>query len=149
MHCRQCGEPDTRVIDSRVVEDGEATRRRRSCTACGHRFTTFERVEEVPLVVRKRDGGREPFAAEKVRRGIALAVKGRPVSADRVQAIVADIEEAVRLNATPLPTHDIGEAVLEALKEIDPVAALRFASVYKHFEELSDFERAASELSEP
>lgn len=137
------------MIDSRVIEDGEAIRRRRSCTACGHRFTTFERVEELPLVVRKRDGSREPFAADKVRRGIALAVKGRPIAADQVEDVVASVEEAVRLSAAPFPTEDIGEAVLAALKELDPVATLRFASVYKHFEELSDFERAASELSEP
>lgn len=149
VRCRQCGTTDTRVIDSRVIEDGDSIRRRRSCPHCSARFTTFERTEAAPLLVLKRNGDRVPFIAAKVSHGIELAVKGRPVSAAEVVAIVAGIEDAVRANGGPMPTQMVGERVLDALKERDPVAAMRFASVYKHFEDLADFERAATELAEP
>lgn len=132
-----------------MIEDGDAIRRRRSCTACGQRFTTFERVERAPLLVRKRDGDRQPYVGAKVQRGIELAVKGRPIASEQVMTIVARVEAAIRASTAPFPTEQIGDLVLDSLKELDPVAALRFASVYKHFEDLSDFEKAASELSEP
>lgn len=148
MKCRQCDAPDTRVIDSRNTEDGTAVRRRRSCTACEYRFTTFERYEEAPLQVVKRNGDREIFQAAKVQSGIEHAVKGRPVSAEQVASIVARVQEAARTLGSPIETHAVGEAVLDSLKELDAVSAMRFASVYKHFQELADFERAASELSE-
>jgi transcriptional repressor NrdR len=137
------------VIDSRVVEDGASIRRRRACPDCGSRFTTFERAEEVPLTVQKRNGRREPFSAAKVTSGIALAVKGRPITGEQVADIVAAVENALRVSAEPLTTRAIGEMVLGSLKALDAVSAMRFASVYKHFEELADFERAATELSEP
>ncbi len=136
------------MIDSRVIEDGDAIRRRRSCPQCNARFTTFERVETAPLLVLKRNGDRMPFLAAKVIAGIKLAVKGRPVTVDEVVEIVVGVEEAVRFGGVPVPTQEIGELVLDALKDRDPVAAMRFASVYKHFEDLADFERAATELSE-
>jgi transcriptional repressor NrdR len=148
VKCRQCDAPDTRVIDSRNTEDGTAVRRRRSCTACEYRFTTFERYEEAPLQVVKRNGDREIFQAAKVQSGIEHAVKGRPVSAEQVASIVARVQEEARTLGSPIETHAVGEAVLDSLKELDAVSAMRFASVYKHFQELADFERAASELSE-
>ncbi|NNE96507.1 MAG: transcriptional repressor NrdR [Acidimicrobiales bacterium] len=149
MKCRQCDAPDTRVIDSRNTDDGAAVRRRRSCPACEHRFTTFERYEEAPLQVLKRNGDRELFLRSKVQSGIEHAVKGRPVSAEQVVAIVDRVEETARTAGSPVETHALGEAVLDSLKELDLVSAMRFASVYRHFQDLADFERAASELSEP
>ena len=148
MKCRQCDAPDTRVIDSRNTEDGTAVRRRRSCPACEYRFTTFERHEEAPLQVVKRNGDRELFQASKVQSGIQHAVKGRPVTPEQVAAIVHKVQEAARAMGSPVETHAVGEAVLDSLKELDAVSAMRFASVYKHFQDLADFERAASELSE-
>ncbi len=149
VHCRQCGARDTRVIDSRVAEDGASIRRRRACAECGYRFTTFERAEEVPLTVRKRDGRREPLSAAKVTSGIALAVKGRPITAQQVADIVSAVENAARSTTESITTQAVGEMVLGSLKDLDAVSAMRFASVYKHFEDLADFERAATELSEP
>ncbi len=111
VHCRHCGARDTRVIDSRVVEDGASIRRRRACPDCGSRFTTFERAEEVPLTVQKRNGRREPFSAAKVTSGIALAVKGRPITGEQVADIVAAVENALRVSAEPLTTQAIGEMV--------------------------------------
>jgi len=148
VKCRQCDAPDTRVIDSRNIEEGTAIRRRRSCSTCGNRFTTFERTEEVPLEVRKRNGDRQPFAAAKVQSGIEHAVKGRPVTAEEVDGIVSSVQAAIRSEGAPLQTQAIGELVLTSLKALDAVSAIRFASVYKHFQDLADFERAASELSE-
>ncbi len=148
MKCRQCDDPDTRVIDSRTIEDGAGIRRRRSCPSCEYRFTTFERYEEAPVQVLKRNGDRQLFVAAKVQSGIEHAVKGRPVSAEQVLAIVRKVEDAGRVSVLPLETHVVGETVLDSLKELDAVSAMRFASVYKHFQDLADFERAASELSE-
>jgi transcriptional repressor NrdR len=148
VKCRQCDASDTRVIDSRNTDDGSAVRRRRSCPACGFRFTTFERYEEVPLQVLKRNGDREIFLPSKVQSGIEHAVKGRPVTAEQVAAIVSKVQSAARASGSPIETHAVGEAVLDSLKVLDAVSAMRFASVYKHFQDLGDFERAASELSE-
>ena len=148
MKCRQCDDPDTRVIDSRNIEDGAAIRRRRSCPTCEYRFTTFERYEEAPVQVLKRNGDRELFVAGKVQSGIEHAVKGRPVSAEQVAAIVRKVQDSARASGTPIETHAVGETVLDSLKELDAVSAMRFASVYKHFQDLADFERAATELSE-
>ncbi|MFW2383269.1 MAG: transcriptional regulator NrdR [Acidimicrobiales bacterium] len=149
MKCRQCDAPDTRVIDSRTTEDGSAVRRRRSCPVCEFRFTTFERSEEAPMQVLKRNGDRELFQKSKVRSGIEHAVKGRPVTSEQVATIVARVEDVARTAGSPIDTHAVGETVLDSLKELDAVSAMRFASVYKHFQDLADFERAASELSEP
>ena len=151
MRCPFCQHDDTQVKDSRPTEDGACIRRRRQCDKCGSRFTTFERVEETPLVVVKRSGDREPFDREKVAGGIRLAAKGRPIEADGGEALdelIAAVEDAVRLDGgSEVATEAVGRAVLERLREVDPVAAVRFASVYLGFDDLSDFEREITLLA--
>ena len=129
------------MIDSRPADRGSAIRRRRQCLACGRRFTTFERVEEAGLSVVKRDGSKEPFDREKVAAGIAKAIKNRPVSPDDVARVVARVEEKLRRKGPLVTTQEIGLEVLNLLRKLDDVAYLRFASVYKDFQELTDFER--------
>jgi len=129
------------VVDSRAVEDGTVIRRRRSCCGCSGRFTTFERSEVTPLVVVKRSGRREPFEREKIIHGLASAGKGRPIEPDVVESLVDGVEEAARLEGTEVTSEWVGLAVLERLRAIDPVACLRFASVYKGFTDIGDFER--------
>ena len=136
------------MVDSRVAEDGGAIRRRRECLACGRRFTTYERVEEVPLLVVKRSGEREPFQRAKIVAGIRAAAKNRPVTDGAIDALVAAVEEATRVLG-PAPTSDqIGRLALERLRHLDQVAYLRFASVYKGFEDVGDFERELGLLTE-
>ncbi|MSO87574.1 MAG: transcriptional repressor NrdR [Acidimicrobiia bacterium] len=151
MRCPGCGSFDDKVVDSRQADDGSAIRRRRACVQCEHRFTTFERLEESSLVVVKRSGEREPFEREKVAMGIRLAAKGRPIDADgggSLDALITTIEDALRLEGGPeIPSDVVGKAVLEQLREVDPVAAVRFASVYLGFDDLSDFEREVTMLS--
>ena len=147
MRCPTCADDDTRVIDSRPADGGSAVRRRRRCETCSHRFTTYERY--VPAAqVRKRDGSVQPFDPEKVRSGLESALADRPVPADTVELLVARTE-ALFDAASLVATEDIGRVVLEGLREIDEVAYLRFASVYKDFQGASDFERemAAMESS--
>ncbi|MDQ3940309.1 MAG: transcriptional regulator NrdR [Actinomycetota bacterium] len=142
MICPYCGTDEDKVVDSRVAEDGRAIRRRRECLGCGRRYTTFERAEEVPLLVLKRNGTEEPYLAEKVVAGIRMACKNRPVSDAEITALADDVEEAMRLDGRrPVPTSEVGREVLERLRDLDEVAYLRFASVYKDFQELDDFER--------
>ena len=142
MFCPYCGNEEDKVVDSRTAEEGRAIRRRRECLNCGRRYTTFERAEEVPLLVAKRNGAEEPFDIEKVVAGIRMAVKNRPVTDAEVTALAEDVEEAMRADTRrPLPSSEIGREVLERLRELDDVAYLRFASVYKDFQELDDFER--------
>lgn len=129
------------MIDSRTAEDGVAIRRRRECLSCGRRFTTYERVEEAPLVVLKRTGQREPFERAKVVAGVRAAAKNRPVPDDALEALGVEIEESLRLEGPELTTEQIGRAVLDRLRSLDEVAYLRFVSVYKGFETLTDFER--------
>ena len=145
MRCPYCRENDDKVVDSRVAEDAGAIRRRRECLACGRRFTTYERVEDVPLLVFKRSGEVEPFDAAKLRAGIERAATGRLDDAV-VDEIVAAIEEELRTGGTEVASDRVGMAVLERLKALDHVAYLRFASVYKGFEDLADFEREVGEL---
>ncbi len=140
MHCPVCFADDTRVIDSRAADDGTAIRRRRGCAQCSHRFTTFERVEEVPLVVVKRTGARQPFDRDKIVRGLCSASKGRPISAEQFACLATEVEEAVRLEGGEVSSEWVGRAVLEHLRGLDHVAALRFASVYKGFSDVGDFE---------
>lgn len=129
-------------MDSRVADERRAIRRRRECVVCGRRFTTFERPEEVPLVVRKRNGEEETFHRDKVIEGIRKAAKNRPVTDAEIASIADDVEDAVRaLGRRPVISADIGREVLERLRDVDEVAYLRFASVYKDFQELDDFER--------
>ncbi len=141
MRCPACASLDDKVVDSRTTDDGTAVRRRRECLDCATRFTTFERLEETPLVVVKSSGDEVPFDRAKIIAGVALAAKGRPVDDLTVDALAADVEDVVRLEGTRVTSERIGRAVLEALARIDGVSALRFASVYKGFDDLSDFER--------
>lgn len=129
------------MVDSRSVDEGTVIRRRRSCCGCSSRFTTFERCERAPLTVVKRSGEREPFEREKIIHGLASAAKGRPIDAEVVESLVDGIEEAARLEGAEVTSEWVGLAVLERLRTIDPVACLRFASVYKGFTDIGDFER--------
>lgn len=140
MHCPSCRADDTKVIDSREAEEGAAIRRRRLCPQCSHRFTTYERLEELPLSVVKSHGGREPFDRAKVMSGIRAACKGRPVTAEQIVSMSESVEDEVRMHGTEVTSAQIGLAVLDRLRELDAVAYLRFASVYKNFDEAGDFE---------
>ena len=142
MRCPYCGAPDDKVVDSRLAEEGRAIRRRRECLGCTRRYTTFERAEEVPLLVVKRSGMEEPFDLDKIVIGIRRSAKNRPVAESEIQAIAEEVEEAMRADARrPVPSAEIGREILERLRHLDEVAYLRFASVYKDFQELTDFER--------
>ncbi|MFN2489888.1 MAG: transcriptional regulator NrdR [Actinomycetota bacterium] len=142
MRCPYCEADEDKVVDSRVAEEGRAIRRRRECLSCGRRYTTFERPEEVPLMVRKRDGGEEPFDRAKVVEGIRRASKNRPVTAVQIEALASDVESAVRAEGRrEIGFSEIGRLVLERLAAVDEIAYVRFASVYKSFQELDDFER--------
>jgi len=151
VRCPACGSDDDKVVDSRQADDGTSIRRRRACIACGRRFTTFERIEEIPLVVVKRDGTREPFEREKVASGVRLAAKGRPIEADggaSLDALITAVEDAVRVEGGfEVTSETVGKVVLERLREADPVAAIRFASVYLGFDDVSDFEREITLLA--
>ena len=142
MHCPYCWHTDTRVLDSRVSDDGSAIRRRRSCPAdnggCGKRFST---VEQMQLVVVKRSGATEPFAREKAIAGVRKACKGRPVSGDDLSRLGQRVEDSLRtVGWAEVPAHEVGMAILTPLRELDEVAYLRFASVYRAFESADDFE---------
>ncbi len=138
MHCPYCRHTDTRVVDSRVAEDGGAIRRRRTCPECNKRFST---VEQMQLVVVKRSGATEPFNREKAVAGVAKACKGRPVSEDDLARLGQHVEDALRAEGwAEVPAHEVGLAILTPLRELDEVAYLRFASVYRAFESSEDFE---------
>ena len=140
MRCPFCGHPESQVKDSRPSEDGAAIRRRRSCPECGGRFTTFERVQLRELVVVKRSGRRAPFDREKLDRSIAVAMRKRPVDSDRVERMVSSIVRQLESRGeTELPSQVIGELVMKALKALDEVAYVRYASVYRDFRETKDF----------
>jgi transcriptional repressor NrdR len=141
MRCPVCVSDDTKVIDSRTAEESTVIRRRRQCPECSHRFTTYERLEEVPLVVVKSHGGREPFDRAKIVSGICAATKGRPVTAEQVSLLAEEIEDLLRVEGGAVSTERIGLAVLDRLRELDDVAYLRFASVYKGFDDAGDFRR--------
>ena len=141
MRCPNCSSVDDKVVDSRLADEGVAIRRRRECLGCGRRFTTFERIEEVGLVVVKRSGLREPFRRPKVVAGVRAAAKNRPVSADQLETLAGDVEEALRLEGSEVSSARVGAIVLERLRALDEVAYVRFASVYKGFDDPGDFER--------
>ena len=147
MRCPWCAVDDDRVVDSRLAEDGGAIRRRRECLGCGRRFTTFERVEEVPLWVVKRTGLREPFDRAKVVAGVRSACKNRPVSDSDTEALAQAVEDALRSETSEPTSQQVGVAVLERLQALDDVAYLRFASVYKGFEDAGDFQREVGLLT--
>ena len=147
MRCPFCGSDEDRVVDSRPSEDGGSIRRRRSCAVCGRRFTTFERVEEAPLLVIKRDRSREQFELGKLISGLQKACKNRPISQEEILRIASDIEEAVRARGQrEVESQEIGIEVLNALRDLDAVAYMRFASVYKDFQNSDDFERELDTL---
>ena len=148
MRCPICGSIENRVVDSRSADRDEAIRRRRLCEGCSERFTTFERVEEQQLSVVKRDGRIEPFDRLRVEAGIRAACKGRPVSEEDLDSLVHDIEEGVRMLGGEVETARIGALALEGLRPLDGVAAVRFASVYKGFENPGDFEAEIRLLEE-
>ncbi len=141
VRCPWCGVDDDRVVDSRLADEGVAIRRRRECLGCGRRFTTFERVEEQPLWVVKRSGVREPFDRSKIVAGVRAACKNRPVSDDALQELAQRVEDALRGATNEPTTQQVGVAVLEQLRALDEVAYVRFASVYKGFEDVDDFQR--------
>jgi transcriptional repressor NrdR len=141
LRCPWCGRTEDKVVDSRTAEGGSAVRRRRECLHCGRRFTTFERVEVATLTVVKRDGSKDPFDREKVAAGVRKAIKNRPVTDQQVANLVDRVEEKLRRKGPLVTTQEIGIEVLAQLGRLDDVAYLRFASVYKDFQELTDFER--------
>ena len=148
MRCPFCGHDDTQVKDSRPSDDNAAIRRRRLCPACGGRFTTFERVQLRELVVLKKAGRREPFEREKMERAVHHALRKRPVEADRVERMITGIVRRLEsFGENEVPSHVIGELVMQALYSLDKVAYIRFASVYKNFREVKDFEKVLDELS--
>jgi transcriptional repressor NrdR len=146
MLCPSCGVADTKVIDSRPVEGGRAIRRRRECEACGNRFTSYERVEP-QLMVHKRDGRLEPFSTTKLSAGVSAALADTPVSGPEVETLVSQVEDGIRSSGLrQVSSDEIGRKVLDALKGVDEVAYLRFASVYKEFQDAADFEREMAEM---
>lgn len=141
MFCPVCRADDTKVVDSRVAEEGTAIRRRRECLACAQRFTTFERVDHAPLSVVKSHGGSEPFDRRKLIGGLGAATKGRNVADERLEAIATAVEDSMRLLGSTVTSATVGLAVLDQLRILDEVAYLRFASVYKDFDAAADFHR--------
>jgi transcriptional repressor NrdR len=144
VYCPFCRHPDSRVIDSRAADDGTAIRRRRSCPECGRRFTT---QESVILMVGKRSGVTEPFTRDKIVRGVQRACQGRPVDPGQLAMLAQKVEETIRARGlAEVPSHEVGLAILGPLRDLDEVAYLRFASVYRGFESIDDFEKEITEL---
>jgi transcriptional repressor NrdR len=149
MKCPFCGAEDTQVKDSRPAEDAAAIRRRRACASCGARFTTFERVQLREITVLKTDGRRAPFDREKLARSIRVALRERPVDEDRIERLVNSIQRRLETEGeTEIPSRKIGEIVMESLRELDQVAYVRFASVYRNFGEAKDFQAFLGELGQ-
>jgi transcriptional repressor NrdR len=147
MKCPFCGFDDTQVKDSRPAEDSAAIRRRRACTECGARFTTFERVQLREITIIKTDGRRVPFEREKLARSIRVALRKRPVDEDRIEKLVNSIQRRLETEGeSDIPSNKIGEIVMETLKELDQVAYVRFASVYRNFGEAKDFQSFLGEV---
>ncbi|MDR2481608.1 MAG: transcriptional regulator NrdR [Spirochaetaceae bacterium] len=151
MRCPFCGSIDDKVINSRPLAEGSSVRRRRECNSCGRRFTSYERIEERPFMVIKRDGRREPFDRAKIERGLERAIQKRPVSSMAVESLVNEIEDSVASAAggeRELSTRTVGEMALEKLGVLDKVAYIRFASVCRHFENLDEFVDEIRKLEE-
>ncbi|MBD0784903.1 transcriptional regulator NrdR [Vibrio sp. Y2-5] len=149
MHCPFCSENDTKVIDSRLVADGHQVRRRRQCLACSERFTTFETAELVMPRVIKSNGNREPFDEEKMIGGLQRALEKRPVSADSIELAISTIKSKLRATGErEVPSQLIGNLVMDALKELDKVAYIRFASVYRSFEDVREFGEEIAKLED-
>lgn len=148
MRCPSCTSLDTQVKDSRPTEDSAAIRRRRVCLTCGFRFTTFERVQLRELVVIKRNGRRVPFDRDKLQRSMQIALRKRPVEPERVERLISKVvRDLENLGETEISTETIGESIMEHLRELDDVAYVRFASVYRNFREAKDFRAVLGELS--
>ena len=140
MKCPFCGFAESKVIDSRPAEEGATIRRRRECLACQKRFTTYEKVETMPLVVVKKDNNREPYSREKLQNGILQSCHKRPVSVEQITHIVDEIENSIfNMELREIPTSAIGELVMDKLKDVDAVAYVRFASVYREFKDVNTF----------
>ncbi|MFD1414086.1 transcriptional regulator NrdR [Oceanobacillus jeddahense] len=140
MRCSNCNNKNTKVLDSRPIEEGAAIRRRRECEKCGFRFTTFERIEEVPLIVVKKDGMRQEFSREKLTRGIIRACEKRPVAIETIENIALEVEKNLRNTGnSEVSSHTVGEMVMERLAEVDEVSYVRFASVYRQFKDITVF----------
>ncbi len=147
MHCPFCSAYDTKVIDSRLVTDGNSVRRRRECQTCGERFTTFETAELVMPKIIKGNGSREPFNEEKLRRGLLRAVEKRPVADEAIEAVINRIMHVLRSTGErELPSRRVGEEVMNELRRLDKVAYVRFASVYRAFEDVSEFQAEIQRL---
>ena len=148
MRCPFCNHQDDRVVDSRSCRDGQAIRRRRECTNCDNRFTTYEYIEHAPLTVIKRDGNREPFDRSKLQKKIELACYKTTVSAERMEELIDQVESDLsNLAKREVPSKQIGELVMEALKELNDVAYVRYASVYRQFKDRSDFMRELEQMA--
>jgi len=151
MRCPHCGSLDDKVIDSRTLANGESIRRRRECSSCGLRFTSYERIEEKPLMVVKRDGRREPFERAKIERGVIRALEKRPVSQLSIENLVNEIEDEAAQKgktANEIPSVELGEMVLRRMYALDKVAYVRFASVYRKFETMAEFLREIENVEE-
>ena len=140
MKCPYCGDENTRVIDSRPAEDGVSIRRRRLCDACNKRFTTYEKVETIPVYVIKKDNTREPYDRAKVEKGIMLSVRKRSVPLDKITEVIDDIESTIyNMDSKEIPSSVIGELIMDRLQKLDQVAYVRFASVYREFQDVDTF----------
>ncbi len=147
MRCPFCGHDETKVVDSRVSEAQDAIRRRRECLSCQQRFTTYERREEMPLMIEKRDGSKEPFERGKLLRGLVVATANRNVPMESLEALIDDIESELHNEFTyEVPSTYLGDMVLKRLRDLDKVAYIRFASVYKSFQDLDEFYRELRDL---
>ena len=140
MKCPYCGDENTRVIDSRSAEDGDSIRRRRQCDNCGKRFTTYEKIETIPVFVIKKDNSREPYDRAKIEKGIMLSCRKRPVKIEKITKMIDDIENTILNQDTKeVPSSFIGELIMEHLRNLDQVAYVRFASVYREFQDVDTF----------
>mgnify|MGYP003304473070 CR=1 FL=1 len=140
MKCPYCGKDNTRVIDSRPADDGDSIRRRRECDSCGKRFTTYEKVETIPVIVIKKDNNRETYDRSKIEGGVIRACHKRPISAGQIEAMVDEIEAIIfKKEEREISTSEIGELVMKKLKDLDSVAYVRFASVYREFKDVNTF----------
>jgi len=148
VKCPFCGHEEDRVLDSRPLEASSIIRRRRECQSCHKRFTTYERLEVVPLMVVKSDDRLQPYQREKLRQGVMRALKHRPISADRIERLISEVEYELQDLGMQVPSRVIGEKVLEKLKDLDPVAYVRFASVYHQFQDIDDFYSELKKLRE-
>ncbi|MDR2553414.1 MAG: transcriptional regulator NrdR [Treponema sp.] len=149
MRCPHCGNFDDKVIESRTLANGEAIRRRRECNGCGFRFTSYERIEDKPFMVVKRDGRREPFDRFKLERGVQRAMEKRPFSPMQIESLVNDLEDRAEIMGRTnheIDSRNLGDLVLESIGKLDKVAYIRFASVYRHFENLEEFVREIKKL---